>query len=215
MSTYEDYLKLVADAGITSILGIDEVGRGALAGEMTLASCFMPVGVTIEGLRDSKKLSDKAREAIVPVIKDNFYHQISSIQAADIDAIGLTRATTEAVSHLISHYDESLAIIGPTTRTLIVMDGDAIPHIPTKNHVMFVTKADDCIPAVMAAANIAKAYRDNLMMNVMHHLYPHYKWDENVGYGTAAHLAALKEYGACLLHRKSFRPVTDQLMKSK
>lgn len=175
---------------------MDEVGRGCWAGPVMVGAVIL--AVPIDGLRDSKLLSAKQRDKLATVIYSSA--QASAIGEAshhEIDELGLTAALSLAYQR---------ALLGITVAfDEITIDGsyNFLPNVP---NVRTVIKADDLEPAVSAASIIAKVARDAYMTEIAG-TYPGYSFERHVGYGTAAHAAALNRLGACELHRRSFEPV--------
>jgi ribonuclease HII len=177
-------------------VGIDEVGRGCWAGPLVAAAVLLEK--PIAGLRDSKKLTRQQRESLAAQIEiEALAVGIQWIWPATIDKIGLTEsvrtAMTGALMEIQADYDE------------VVVDGNLnyLSFLP-KTHSLI--KADDIIPAVSAASIIAKVARDKYMEKLALEL-PNYGFDRHVGYGTAAHRAALQAHGVTSYHRKSYKPV--------
>mgnify|MGYP000936651061 FL=1 len=184
--------------GYKFIAGVDEVGRGCLAGCVVAAAVILDFSKPIpEGLNDSKKLSAKKRESLDSEIKENaLSYAIAQVEADEIDKINILEATKKAMRLAIEKLDPSadfLLIDAVQLKTLFIPQ-KAIIH-------------GDAISASIAAASIiAKNYRDNLMQE-LDKVYPNYGFAKHVGYGTKAHFEALREHGACEIHRKSFRGV--------
>jgi ribonuclease HII len=182
------------------ILGIDEVGRGPWAGPLVIGAVVLG-GVEIEGLTDSKKLSKKRRDELDIVIKKQADgYGLGWVDASEIDEIGLSAAlvlaTRRAVERIKVPYHE------------IIIDGtiNFLKGTSKASYVTTLKKADLLIPSVSAASIIAKVARDNYMIE-QGKLYPKYKFSSHVGYGTAAHRAAIEEHGVTPLHRLSFAPL--------
>lgn len=184
--------------GYKFIAGVDEVGRGCLAGCVVAAAVILDFSKPIpKGLNDSKKLSAKKRESLDSQIKENaLSYAIAQVEADEIDKINILEATKKAMRLAIEKLDPSadfLLIDAVQLKTLFIPQ-KAIIH-------------GDAISASIAAASIiAKNYRDNLMQE-LDKVYPNYGFAKHVGYGTKAHFEALREHGACEIHRKSFRGV--------
>ena len=184
--------------GYKFIAGVDEVGRGCLAGCVVAAAVILDFSKPIpEGLNDSKKLSAKKRESLDSQIKENaLSYAIAQVEADEIDKINILEATKKAMRLAIEKLDPSadfLLIDAVQLKTLFIPQ-KAIIH-------------GDAISASIAAASIiAKNYRDSLMQQ-LDKVYPEYGFAKHVGYGTKAHFEALREHGACEIHRKSFRGV--------
>ena len=184
--------------GYKFIAGVDEVGRGCLAGAVVAAAVILDLSKPLpEGLNDSKKISAKNRERIAEEIRANaICYQIGQIEAEEIDRINILQATKKA---MIS----AIGILNPAADFLLI---DALQlkeiNLPQKA----VIHGDAISASIAAASIIAKTYRDNLM-NELDLKYPEYGFAKHVGYGTKAHFEAIKLYGACEIHRKSFRGV--------
>lgn len=186
-------------------VGIDEVGRGCWAGPLVAGAVVL--GEPIEGLRDSKKLSKKRREVLAGQI-----HATASgvgigwVTPAEVDTLGLTKAVQlamlRAMKQIGCEYDE------------IIIDGSInffrnVTGLKTDN-IQTLIRADDLIPAVSAASIVAKVARDNRMAELAVE-YPGYGFEKHVGYGTAAHIAALQQFGITDIHRKSYKPIRELL----
>jgi ribonuclease HII len=178
-------------------VGIDEVGRGCLAGPLVIGAVIL--AEDIPGLKDSKLLSRTQREKLL--VEINLWSEayaLGWVSASEIDKLGLTRATTLAIERALKDinvdYDE------------IIIDG-SVNFLKDNPKVKTLIKADNLIPAVAAASILAKCARDNYMSEQAI-IYPHYGFDKHVGYGTKAHLESLKTYGIYELHRLSFKPFT-------
>jgi len=188
------------------ILGIDEVGRGPWAGPLVIGAVVLG-GAEIEGLTDSKKLSKKRRDELDPLIREKAAgFGLGWVSAAEIDDIGLSEAlklaTIRAVEQITVPYHE------------IMIDG-TINFLKETSKGRFVTtlpKADLLIPSVSAASIIAKVARDNYMAE-QDAVYSGYNFASHVGYGTAAHAAAIAEHGVTPLHRRSFAPIAKIVEK--
>ncbi len=190
------------EQGFKYIAGIDEVGRGPLAGPVVAAAVLLPANHLIAGPLDSKRLSPLQREKIYEIILEkSLAYGIGIIDNWEIDRINIHRASLKAmeiaVSHL-SHPIDFLLVDGPYPINSI---------IPQKT----VIQGDRISPLIGAASVIAKVIRDRIMEKY-HLIYPGYNFKNNKGYATAEHLNALREYGFCAIHRKSFKgviPVAD------
>ena len=184
-----------------AILGIDEVGRGPWAGPLVVGACVLG-DAKIEGLTDSKKLSAKKREALAGEISEKCEYGLGWVYADELDKIGLSaalrEACREAVKQIQAPYHE------------IIIDGTVnfLSDTPLCSYVQVLKKADLLVPEVSAASIIAKVARDRYMAEIAHK-YPFYGFEKHVGYGTAAHRAAIEKYGVCPEHRKSFRPIAE------
>ena len=187
----------IAD-GYKFIAGVDEVGRGCLAGAVVAAACILDLSKPLpEGLNDSKKLTAKRRELIAAELKENaLAYSIGQIEADEIDRINILRATKKAMCLAI----ESLHI----KADFLLIDALVLKEtaLPQKD----IIRGDETSASIAAASIIAKVYRDNLMCELAE-IYPVYGFAQHAGYGTKAHFEALRKYGACPLHRKTFRGV--------
>lgn len=182
------------------VVGMDEVGRGCWAGPTVVGAVVLRE--SIEGLKDSKKLSKRRRDELDVLIRGSaLAYAVGEASALEIDKLGLTQALRlayERALHAITvSYDE------------VVIDGD-YNFLGTNPKVKTLIKADALVPAVSAASILAKAYRDNLMAGLSLD-FPMYGFEKHVGYGTAVHMKALAAYGPCELHRRSFAPVAKVL----
>jgi ribonuclease HII len=178
------------------MVGLDEVGRGCWAGPLVAGAVIL--GNPIIGLNDSKQLSKTQREKLAAEIQiEALAIGLGWVTAAEVDKIGLTEAVrlamTRALAKVTIKIDE------------IIIDGNYnfFPHDPRAKAII---KADATVPAVSAASIVAKVARDNWMVEAGLKL-PNYQFHKHVGYGTALHLAALKQFGICDLHRKSYKPI--------
>jgi len=182
------------DRGYALICGVDEAGRGPLAGPVCAAACVLPRGVEIPGLNDSKKLSEKMREELYPVITDcALAWSVSLVDEKTIDRINILQATFSAMRQAVS----TLSV----KPDLCLVDGNRDPGLglPTQT----VVKGDASIASVAAASILAKVTRDRLMCR-MDLAYPQYGFAAHKGYGTKAHYAALAAFGPCPIHRLTF-----------
>jgi ribonuclease HII len=182
--------------------GLDEVGRGALAGPLVAAAVILPddftdrLGPLVRFLRDSKTVSPARRRDLATAIRQHALAlEIAAIGVAAINAHGIGWANREAFRLLI----------GAVSAHEYVVDGKVRPPIPAElaARVRCFPKADATVPAVSAASLVAKVYRDDLMAG-LHSTYPHFGWDSNAGYAAPIHLAALRTHGPCPEHRAAF-----------
>lgn len=184
--------------GYRYIAGVDEVGRGCLAGAVVAAACILDLSKPLpEGLNDSKKISEKKRGTIAAELKQTVVaYAVAQVEADEIDEINILQATKKAMRLAIER-------LAPAADFLLI---DALQlkeiNLPQKA----IIKGDAISASIAAASILAKTYRDNLMQE-MCKVYPEYGFSKHVGYGTKAHFEALRQYGACPLHRKSFRGV--------
>ena len=185
----------IYDSGIQTICGIDEAGRGPLAGPVVVAAVVMPRYSMIEGVNDSKKVSEKKREALYEqIINEAITYGVGIIDQREIDEINILNATKKGLTTAIKELK-----IKPDR--IIV---DALEHIDTCGiPYTSIIKGDAKCYSIAAASIIAKVTRDRIMRE-WDEVYPQYGFQKHKGYGTAAHIAAIKEYGICPLHRKTF-----------
>lgn len=181
--------------GFEQICGIDEAGRGPLAGPVVVAGVIMPKDSFIEGVNDSKKVSEKKRELLYDKILDEAISYSVAIIGQDvIDEINILNATKKGVTSVVEGLD-----VKPN---LIVID--ALEHIDTKGiPYESIIKGDAKCYSIAAASIVAKVTRDRIMRE-WDEIYPQYGFAKHKGYGTAAHISAIKEYGLCPIHRRSF-----------
>ena len=176
--------------------GVDEVGRGCLAGPVVSAAVILKKGINLKLLRDSKKISFKKREEISDHIKNNSYYSIGIATVQEILILNILRASLLSMKRAINNLSVKPDI------TLI--DGNFAPQ-GLKNYKTIVN-GDEKIKVISAASIIAKVFRDRLMIKLSKK-YSQYAWENNFGYGTKAHLKGLQKFGVTTHHRKGFRPV--------
>jgi ribonuclease HII len=176
---------------------VDEVGRGPLAGPVVACAVILPPGLIIEGVKDSKKLSPKKREYLSEVIKEKaLCFAIGEADERMIDEINILQATLLAMSRAV-------ASLNPQPDALIV-DGGFAPPVGSEIFVTCLPHGDSISHSVAAASIVAKVHRD-ACMDELDRQYPEYGFCRNKGYGTAEHLRALREFGPCPIHRRSFK----------
>lgn len=187
------------------VIGVDEAGRGPLAGPVVAAACVLGRDVP-PGLNDSKKLSAKRRAVLEPQIKASCHWALGVVEAEEIDRINIFAATmlamTRAVAALALEPDE------------VLIDGNMTPagrHPEWCWPARAIVGGDALEPCISAASILAKEHRDRLMREYAE-AHPHYGWHTNMGYGTAEHLAALRKHGPSPLHRRSFAPVAQLVL---
>ncbi len=179
--------------GYTLIAGVDEVGRGPLAGPVVVACVIMPTDDIIEGVDDSKKLSEKKREKLYPIILEKaICYNIVCVDEKTIDEINILEATKLAMKQ---------SIMGMKTVPEVVLIDAVKLDVPMKT--VSIIKGDQRSYNISCASIIAKVFRDR-MMNEYALKYPEYGFERNKGYGTAEHIRALEEHGATPIHRKTF-----------
>ena len=181
--------------GFEKIAGIDEAGRGPLAGPVVVAGVIMPQDSLIEGVNDSKKVSEKKREKLYDLIlEEAISYSVAIIEQDVIDEINILNATKQGVTTVVEGFD-----VKPD-----LMVVDALTHIDTKGIPYdSIIKGDAKCYNIAAASIIAKVTRDRIMRQ-WDEIYPQYGFSGHKGYGTAKHIAAIKEYGLCPIHRRSF-----------
>lgn len=188
------YERQLLSEGYEYICGVDEVGRGPLAGPVVCAAVIMPLDDIIEGVDDSKKLSAKKRENLARLIAEKAVSlHISLIEPEKIDEINILEATKLCMKNAV----ESLAV----KPDFVLTDGNMKLDVslPQKS----IIKGDALSYSIGAASIVAKVYRDNLMDGYAE-TYPEYGFESNKGYGTAEHISAIKKYGLTPVHRRSF-----------
>ena len=191
--------------GITSIAGIDEAGRGPLAGPVVVACVVMPKDSMIEGVNDSKKVAEKKREKLYEeIINEAVAYGVGIISQEEIDRINILNATKEGLTTAIKEMERDLREKQREFEKPEIILVDALTKIDT-DHIPYrsIIKGDAKSYSIAAASIIAKVTRDRIMRQWAE-VYPMYGFEKHKGYGTAAHIAAIKEYGLCPLHRRSF-----------
>ena len=184
----------VFDQGYTLVCGVDEAGRGPLAGPVCAAAVILPKGVEIPGLNDSKKLSDKRRRELFPIIKETAVaYAIAFADHKEIDEINILQATYLAMERAIDQL--------PVKPDFALIDGNRAKDfgLPVKT----VVHGDSLSASIAAASILAKVTRDDYMLKMAQE-YPGYGFEIHKGYGTKAHYAALTAQGACPIHRMTF-----------
>lgn len=195
MSELWKYEHAAYQEGYELVCGVDEAGRGPLAGPVCAAAVILPRDLEIEGLNDSKKLSDKRRRALYEVITEQaLAYGIAMVDEKVIDEINILQATFLAMRQAVEQLSEKPA--------LALVDGNREPdfgEIPVKT----IVKGDSLSANIAAASILAKVTRDRFMEE-QDAIYPQYGFSVHKGYGTKAHYEALREFGACPIHRRSF-----------
>lgn len=188
-------------AGVKCLAGVDEVGRGPLAGDVVTAAVVLPVNHRIEGLADSKTLSARQRENLYSdIISHADCWAVGRASVAEIDCFNILQATLMAMRR---------AVMGLRIQPdYVAVDGNRVPQWEYSAEA--VVKGDGRVEVISAASIIAKVVRDAEMAE-MHIKYPGYGFDSNKGYGTAQHLEALERLGPTPIHRRSFAPVRKEL----
>jgi ribonuclease HII len=182
------------------VAGVDEAGRGAYAGPVVSAAVILMPGNIPPGINDSKKLSQKKRILLYNLLYECATIGVGMASAEEIDTVNILEATKLAMQRAVAAL--------PFAPSMVLVDGNMVPEfgIPAK----WVIGGDGVSLSIAAASIIAKVTRDNLLKEYAT-TFPHYGWEQNVGYGTMAHQAALAQHGPCALHRKSFRPVAESM----
>jgi len=187
---------------ILLICGVDEAGRGPLAGPVSAAAVILDPSRPIEGLADSKKLTEKQRDQLAPIIRERALAWAVAYAGVDeIDQLNILQATLLAMKRAV----QSLHI----QPQQVLVDGLYCPQTGIPSQA--IVKGDSKVAAISAASILAKTARDELMYK-LHAQYPQYGFDGHKGYPTAAHLASLREFGVSDVHRRSFRPVRELLL---
>jgi len=179
------------------VCGVDEAGRGPLAGPVFAAAVILDPARPIVGLRDSKKLNEAKRDELAIQIKSHaLAWSIAQCSEEEIDTLNILQATMLAMRRAI----EGLKVVP----TLALIDGNRCPILRIRSEA--IVKGDDKVPAISAASILAKTARDAALM-ILHQQYPHYAFDQHKGYPTALHMERLQLHGISPVHRKSYAPV--------
>ncbi|MBW6416161.1 ribonuclease HII [Celeribacter sp. PS-C1] len=191
--------------GYSRIVGVDEVGRGPLAGPVVAAAVWLDPEHIPEGLNDSKALTAKRREKLFEEILAKSDVSIASCSVEEIDEINILQASLRAMER---------AVAGLTVKAdYVLVDGNKVPPAFGLDAEAIV-KGDARSMSISAASIVAKIWRDRLMVDLAQQ-YPGYAWEKNAGYGTKAHLEGLRDFGVTPLHRRSFKPVHNILYQDK
>ena len=197
--------KNLYNKGIKKICGIDEAGRGPLAGPVVVASVIMPEDSMIEGVNDSKKVSEKKRELLYErITEEAVAYGVGIIDQTEIDKVNILNATKEGLLLSIKELELDLKNKNRGFEKPDIILVDALTKINTDGiNYESIIKGDAKSYSIAAASIIAKVTRDRIMRQ-WDEVYPEYGFAKHKGYGTAAHIQAIKEYGMCPLHRRSF-----------
>ena len=187
------------------IAGVDEVGRGCLAGPVFSAAVILNKKINLNVLQDSKKISFKNRIFLSNYIKKNSIYSIGIATVDEINKLNILNASLLSMQRAISKLKQK--------PTMILIDGLFAPK-KIKIKYKTIVGGDSKIPSISAASIIAKASRDQFMINLSKK-YPRYNWNQNFGYGTSKHLWALKRFGVTAIHRKKFAPIHNILLNKK
>ena len=193
------------EAGFTCIAGLDEAGRGPLAGPVVAAAVVLPVGLLIPGLTDSKQVSGPERERLFEVIREQAV--CCGVGIADertIEEVNILQATIIAM-------ERALDLLAPRPDYLL-LDALTLSRVPLPQKPLI--KGDCRSHSIAAASILAKVTRDRIMLE-LHEQYPLYQFQNHKGYGTKEHLALLREHGPCNAHRRTFNPVTQMLRRER
>lgn len=194
-----EYEKKLWEAGYEFVAGVDEAGRGPLAGPVYAAAVIFPKGVVIDGINDSKKLSEKKREALYDVIKETaLAYSIVSVDEKEIDNINILNASMKAFKMALDNLSQKA--------DYALLDGNRAPEIDIPYEA--VVKGDAKVQAIAAASILAKVERDRYITE-MDKLYPQYGFARHKGYPTKDHKEAVAKYGPSPIHRLTFRGVSE------
>jgi ribonuclease HII len=186
-------------AGYSLIAGIDEAGRGPLAGPVIAAAVILPEDVELKGVQDSKKMTPRAREEAFSLIeKRAISFSVGMVEPSEIDQINILRATLKAMKQAVLDLDPQ--------PDFLLIDGTGHVELPIQQRC--IVRGDQQCLSISAASVMAKVYRDRMMCSY-HELYPQYGFSSNKGYGTPRHLAAIARYGPCSIHRFTFSGVVS------
>jgi ribonuclease HII len=191
--------------GYTAVIGVDEAGRGPLAGPVVAAACHVPLDVTLAGVDDSKKISEPQREALFELLTAHprITYAVHVNSAQRIDEINILQASLESMAKSVTEVAEKLQ--QPEDKTFVLVDGNKLPptlELPAEA----VVKGDSKVYSIAAASIIAKVTRDRLMREYDEQ-YPQYGLAQHKGYPTRAHVAAIAKHGPCAIHRMTFAPL--------
>ena len=185
--------------GYENIIGVDEAGRGPLAGPVVAAAVSLAPGWFLEEINDSKMLSPRVRAKLFPIIKKNSLgYGVGIVDVATIDRINILQAALLAMKYAVEAV--------PIKANLLLIDGNK--PIDTQIDQWTIVKGDSLSYSIAAASILAKVTRDKIMEQY-HKQFPHYAFDRHKGYGTSLHRNAIKEYGPCPIHRRTFRGVKE------
>ena len=205
-----EYEKEAIAKGYKAVCGVDEAGRGPLAGPVCAAAVILPENTVIEGVNDSKKLSEKKREALFDVLKEQaLSYSIAFASVEEIEEVNILNATFASVEEI-----EDINILNATMLAMkravegldvkadyAMIDGNRLPDLSIDSE--FIIKGDAKSMSIACASILAKVSRDRLLYKYAEE-YPEYLFDKHKGYGTKAHVEAIKKYGPCPYHRLSF-----------
>lgn len=198
--------RMCYNEGFIHIAGVDEVGRGCIAGPVVAAACILPKGYYDTSIKDSKMLSPQQRDAVYSILvkEPKVSYGIGIVSNRDIDRINILKATLLAMQLAINNL--------PISPDYILIDGNQLPTISVPHRG--IIKGDQKSLSIAAASVIAKVTRDNLMREY-DELYPMYHLIENKGYPTRKHIEGLDRYGPCAIHRLTYKPVATRNIHCK
>lgn len=189
-----EYEQNAMNKGFSDVCGVDEAGRGPLAGPVCAAAVILPMNTIIEGVNDSKKLSEKKRESLFEVIKSTARsYCIAYASVEEIESMNILNATMLAIKRAVEGLD--------VKADYAMIDGNRLPDLNIESE--FIIKGDAKSMSIACASILAKVSRDRLLYEYAKE-YPQYHFEKHKGYGTKVHVEALKEYGPCPYHRMSF-----------
>lgn len=190
---------------IVYIAGVDEVGRGPLAGPVVAAAVILNPEKPVQGIKDSKKLTEKQREQLAEKIRETaISYAIGRCEVDEIDNINIFQASLLAMQRAVMQLN-----VKPHE---VIVDGKFSPVLPYPTRA--IIKGDETEKSIGAASILAKVYRDQEMKQ-LHVLYPQYGFAQHKGYATEFHLAAIKQYGISPVHRRSFQPISQLILKER
>ena len=187
-----------------TVAGVDEAGRGPLAGPVVVAAVILNPEIEIEGLNDSKKISEKKREELFEIIRETAIDwNVQIISAKKIDEINILQATFLGMEKAVENLEVKPEVC--------LIDGNQLPE-KLKHSAQAIIKGDSKFASIAAASILAKVTRDRIMRE-LHEKFPMYNFKKNKGYPTREHLKAISRYGIISQHRKSYRPVRETIDK--
>jgi len=200
----KNYLQGKADPEKGAVIcGLDEVGRGPLAGPLVACALILTGEVRFKGLKDSKKMTAAAREKIAKILQKKAVYGLGEVKPRELDRLGMTAANNLAFNRALKDMEGKKGALRPD---FLVVDGRDRLKLPYPHTT--VIKGDEKIKVIACASIVAKVARDRMMIQ-MAEKYPHYGFELHKGYGTEMHMKALKKHGPCRIHRKSFAPVAE------
>ncbi|WP_020564868.1 ribonuclease HII [Methylosarcina fibrata] len=183
------------------VAGVDEAGRGPLAGPVVAAAVILDPARPIAGLADSKLISEKKRQTLFHAIQErSVAWSVAESNVEEIDRLNILQATLLAMQRAVHRL--------PVVPDCVLIDGNALPVLPMPTQA--IVRGDRTVPEISAASIVAKVYRDELM-RAYSNIYPDFSFQIHKGYGTQKHLAEIEKFGPVAVHRKSFRPVKEIL----